>query len=495
MDFSQNQNVPTLENVNAFSGTSDDMKIIVPNALYETWKAATNWSTYASRIVMANPSITFRATQANSTICLNKVGNPDAISLEYLDANRTWTPYTIGTTLTLTNVGDTVYFRCPSSTTQNFGLDASNYHQFTMTGGISAEGHLTFLNNVNGLLSMGLDSSNAYCYYKLFSGCAALDNAPKLPTGANSNATSAFAYMFEGCTGLTDLPSNFGDLPVNVRSENLYKGMFKGCTSLETVNLPFTTLVEDSTYSSMGCFDEMFMGCSSLDTIVLTYRGNFSTDYFNDWVKNVSATGTIYYGGSDTTVGDYAIPTGWTIGGVNYQNYINTNIAEMNTGHVPTTNTRVVGRFRGNVYGNYYVGTSDTKWRFFNAGSGADFYFDINGMSNRINVSGQFDITKWYDMDVGNFYFECVPVDGGTTVSKSSTTRSFTQTNPLMLGSSTYHSGSNYEQFDCAGFKIYEGTTLVKDYRPALDTNNVACFYEEVSGTYCYPSSGTFLAY
>lgn len=64
-----------------------------------------------------------------------------------------------------------------------------------------------------------------------------------------------------------------------------------------------------------------------------------------------------------------------------------------------------------------------------------------------------------------------------------------------MLGSATYNWQGEYEKFDCAGFKIYDGTTLVKDYRPALDGNGVACFYEEVSGTYCYPSSGTFLAY
>ena len=80
-------------------------------------------------------------------------------------------------------------------------------------------------------------------------------------------------------------------------------------------------------------------------------------------------------------------------------------------------------------------------------------------------------------------------------MAKSSTAKTFTHTNPLKLGSSTYTSGGNYERFDCAGFKIYEGETLVKDYRPALDGSNVACFYEEVSGTYCYPSSGTFLAY
>ena len=250
--------------------------------------------------------------------------------------------------------------------------------------------------------------------------------------------------------------------------------------------------------SSTNAFSDMFNGCTNLNEIKLDYTGSFASNTFASWVNGVAASGTFYYNGSDTTRGTSAIPTGWTITTfvppVHYMNYINTNSTEMDTGHVPTTSTKVVGRFRGNALGNWFVGIQGQGWRFFNAGSGADFYLDVNGMSNRINVSGQFDITKWYDIEAGNFYFNCVPVDGGTTVSKSSTAKSFTHTNPLKLGSSTYTSGSAHEAFDCAGFKIYEGNTLVKDYRPALK-NGVACFYEEVSGTYAYPSSGTFLAY
>ena len=50
-DFSHLEAIPTLENVNAFSGIPDDCKIIVPDALYDEWIAATNWSTYASYII------------------------------------------------------------------------------------------------------------------------------------------------------------------------------------------------------------------------------------------------------------------------------------------------------------------------------------------------------------------------------------------------------------------------------------------------------------
>ena len=50
-DFSNHTGVPTLANTNAFSGIPSDCKIIVPDGLYDAWIAATNWSTYATKII------------------------------------------------------------------------------------------------------------------------------------------------------------------------------------------------------------------------------------------------------------------------------------------------------------------------------------------------------------------------------------------------------------------------------------------------------------
>ncbi len=49
-DFSNCISVPSLGS-SAFSNIPSDCKIIVPDALYDTWIAATNWSTYASQII------------------------------------------------------------------------------------------------------------------------------------------------------------------------------------------------------------------------------------------------------------------------------------------------------------------------------------------------------------------------------------------------------------------------------------------------------------
>ena len=47
-DFTSHTAVPTLENTNAFTSIPADCKIIVPDNLYDTWIAATNWSAYAT---------------------------------------------------------------------------------------------------------------------------------------------------------------------------------------------------------------------------------------------------------------------------------------------------------------------------------------------------------------------------------------------------------------------------------------------------------------
>lgn len=50
-DFSHHTAVPTLANTNAFTSIPEDCKIIVPDALYDEWIAATNWSTYSDYII------------------------------------------------------------------------------------------------------------------------------------------------------------------------------------------------------------------------------------------------------------------------------------------------------------------------------------------------------------------------------------------------------------------------------------------------------------
>lgn len=54
LDFRACKAIPTLENTGAFSNLPTDCKIIVPDDLYDDWKVASNWSSYASRVVKAS---------------------------------------------------------------------------------------------------------------------------------------------------------------------------------------------------------------------------------------------------------------------------------------------------------------------------------------------------------------------------------------------------------------------------------------------------------
>ena len=50
-DFSACNSVPTLAGTGAFNSTSATKQIVVPDALYEDWKVATNWSSDTNGIV------------------------------------------------------------------------------------------------------------------------------------------------------------------------------------------------------------------------------------------------------------------------------------------------------------------------------------------------------------------------------------------------------------------------------------------------------------
>ena len=50
-DFTAHTSVPTLANTDAFNNIPADCQIRVPAALYNEWIAATNWATYASKMV------------------------------------------------------------------------------------------------------------------------------------------------------------------------------------------------------------------------------------------------------------------------------------------------------------------------------------------------------------------------------------------------------------------------------------------------------------
>ena len=124
----------------------------------------------------------FTAKEANSTLRLDKVGSPNAISLETSTDGNTWTDYSwtenTGDTLTLANMDDKVYMRAKTEN-QTIGSYDSDYYyyKFVMTGKIAESGNIQTLLKADGSRT----DAPAYCYYNMFSDCTSLTSAPELP--------------------------------------------------------------------------------------------------------------------------------------------------------------------------------------------------------------------------------------------------------------------------------------------------------------------------
>lgn len=121
----------------------------------------------------------FTAQKAGSTIKLVKNGSaPDLTMLVSTDDGNNWSSYNIGDTITLANIGDYVCFK-NSETITALGKTSSAYNGFIMSGKIAASG------NIMSLLSPEFEDliaiKSAYCFIKLFYGCASLTQAPELP--------------------------------------------------------------------------------------------------------------------------------------------------------------------------------------------------------------------------------------------------------------------------------------------------------------------------
>lgn len=176
------------------------------------------------------------------------------------------------------------------------------------------------------------------CYEQMFYGCTALKSAPALPapvltktcyfqmfynctnlvTPPNILATScaeetrsilsgAIGGMFINCSSLSRIPTfNFYELP-----EWFGTGVFQGCTSLTTVDLPFTSMAASDTYMS-----SWFQGCTNLSDVTL--RLSDWPVMTSSWLDGVAANGTFRcptaLGTDETITRDSShCPVGWTV--------------------------------------------------------------------------------------------------------------------------------------------------------------------------------------
>lgn len=164
----------------------------------------------------------FTAEQANSTIKLQKNWNPTAVTLETSTDWSSWSTYTFGSTITLSNIWDKVYWRNTSGTDTKFSLSGAHYYYFVMTWSIDASWDINFLLNSN-----STTTTSSYCYCELFVGCSSLRTTPQLL--ATNLGDYCYYYMFQWCTSLTTLPL----LPAIQLPNQCYSYMFWGCSNIK----------------------------------------------------------------------------------------------------------------------------------------------------------------------------------------------------------------------------------------------------------------------
>ena len=251
-----------------------------------------------------NNYLCFTAT-GGITVALNIEGSPTTNTVEYSKDKSSWTEYTHGTGIALTD-GQKLYLR--AKTDREADQDAGwDYVYFSIDGAGTAEvsGNVMYLLNTDPGLSMyyqadcaGLfngckkltkadrlllpaTSLTANCYRYMFQYCSALTTAPALP--AESLAADCYESMFEDCESLETAPA----LPAESLADVCYQSMFQGCSSLTTApTLPATTLVE-------GCYQSMFIHCGNLSSITCLATNISAEGCTEMWVDGVSlADGT-----------------------------------------------------------------------------------------------------------------------------------------------------------------------------------------------------------
>lgn len=191
----------------------------------------------------------FTANTAGSTIQL--MGD-ESLEQEFeckINGNG-WTPYVMGTVITLEEAGDKFYIRNVSETNTAFSLNSYYRYNFVMTGSIAASGDITCLVQKHGNM---LEFTEANMFCQLFMGCRSLTSAPALPTLHLTD--ECYSDMFNGCQNLTSAP----ELPATTLAQFCYSGMFAACGLTSAPALPATSL-------EIGCYQYMFDNCTQLET-------------------------------------------------------------------------------------------------------------------------------------------------------------------------------------------------------------------------------------
>ena len=169
----------------------------------------------------------------------------------------------------------------------------------------------------------------------------------------------------------------------------------------------------------------------------------------------------------------------------------------IDTGIVPKSTTKVEVQMSYTASGSTQVsgwGSSASAESFFwGVNSANKFVVSVSPNYTAIDTGIVFDTQPHvYTLESGSQSFDGVVV-GTDTIGNTATTGQTMYLFGLHAEWQTSGAASSCSarMYYC---KIYDGDTLVRDYKPALDSNGVACLYDTVTDKYCYNAgTGSFL--
>ncbi len=240
--------------------------------------------------------LTFRAEEDESSFGIeNHGGNKPNIQYS-TNGGKTWKTLKNGEIISLKQKGDSVLLW--GNNPEGFSKGENEFSQFIMTGSIVAKGNvMSLIESTNKCDKIPCD----YCFYRLFSDCDALIQAPELPASVLTDG--CYMEMFSRCTMMKEAPK----LPALSLPEHCYFSMFSYCTNLtQAPELPATSL-------NIACYSDMFFNCTNLSKIKVKFTQWVKWTTL-DWVSKVALTGTFICPKElPEEYGDSRIPEGWEI--------------------------------------------------------------------------------------------------------------------------------------------------------------------------------------
>jgi hypothetical protein len=256
--------------------------IYVPRALVDSYKADTNWSTYASQIraIEDYPEIPGMVDYSVTSIADNAFEGTGIVDATFPNcesvgryAFKDCTSLTTADFPKATSIGDSAFRGCTSLTTVDFPKATS-------------VGNMAFYN------------------------CTALTTAD-FPS-----ATSVGREAFEDCTALTtaDFPS----------ATIIGEEAFRDCISLTTVNFPKATRIWDGAFNSCELLtivdlpvvtkivNMAFYNCKALTTLILRNAAGVCSLTANALLSTPIASGAGYIYVPKVLIEQYKVASGWS---------------------------------------------------------------------------------------------------------------------------------------------------------------------------------------